>query len=118
MRKNNKKKGFILSYAAVLMAIVLILIVSAIGILSSDVKLFKLEKNKFNNDIKFYQIEEFVITGDFGAAQAETVGTNFTVEIENEGEHYYVTVYEGISVKLYVERYRGQNVKVMYDAKP
>lgn len=116
MKKN--KKGFILGYAAILMAVVIILLVSAVGVLESDVKTLKIEKSKFDTELSLSQVEEYLLIGDFGAASAETIGTNITIDRQIEGETYYFTVYLGNTPRLYVERYRGQTVKVIHGAKP
>lgn len=118
MKKN--KKGFILGYAAVLMAVVVILLVSAIGVLESDVKSLKMEKSKFNTEWSLSQVEEYLLVGDFGAASAATIGTNITIDRQSDstGDTYYFTVYLGNTPRLYIERYRGQTVKIIHGAKP
>ena len=122
-RISRKNKGFIRAYYVVVMTFVVMLIATAISLLTSTVALGTTSKNNFNSDYTFAQIEEYILNREYFKAQAETSGTSFYVELVQDTDStgasiVEIFVYENGRARLYYKRRNERIISYVYGEKP
>ena len=105
------------------MTFVVMLIATAISLLTSTVALGRVNKNNFNSDYTFSQIEEYILSREYFKAQAETSGTAFYMEIVQSTDGtgagvVEIFVYENGRSRLYYKRRNEQIISYIYGEKP
>lgn len=118
-----KKGGFILAYSVTVMTFVVMLITTAIGLLRSTVSLGNVSKNNFVSDYTFSQMEEYIRSGEYYKAEAETAGTGFYMEVvqntDNTGAGIIeIFVYENGRARLYYKKRNERVISYVYGEKP